>query len=135
MKPEIEVIHPMIVHFPIALFCFEFFLLILWRLKNKSEYQFAAGVSFLTAYVILFAALVTGYRDAGGTIADLFNGHVKPHFLSAASLFTLVTVRFILSRSMKPGTAGHGFVRIAGSALTVIAVFVTGFWGGQLVYK
>ena len=134
MKLDIEVIHPIMVHFPIALFCFEFFLLILWRVKSKAEYQTGAHAAFLTAYAMLLAALVTGFRDAGGTIPDLFRGHVKPHFLSAAVLFAIVTVRLILSRGMKRGAVGHGFVQIAGSAVTVMAVLVTGYWGGELVY-
>ncbi len=128
-------IHPMLVHFPIALFCFEFFLLFWGYFKKRKDYLDLAQVSFFGAYLFLLTALVTGYFDAGGEIADLFEGSVKPHFYAAAVLFLISTVRLILWKTLgKSGQAGFVPVKLTGSALTVAALLVTGYWGGRIVY-
>ncbi len=128
-------IHPMLVHFPIALFFFEFFLLFWGYFKNKRDYFEWAGVSFLGAYLFLLASLVTGFRDAGGEIGDLFDGVVKPHFLSAATLFFVATARLILWKTLaKSGRAGFVPVKLIGSAVTITVVIITGYWGGRIVY-
>ncbi len=127
-------LHPVMVHFPIALFFFEFFMLVAWRVKNKKEYLTSAHFAFLAAYWLLWVTVAAGYRDAGGTVRDLFEGGVRPHFFAALGLLGIATVRFILSLGMKRGGVGHGFVLLLGSALTVAAVLVTGYWGGKLVY-
>ncbi|OGW72391.1 MAG: hypothetical protein A2Y02_01025 [Omnitrophica bacterium GWA2_52_12] len=129
-------IHPMLVHFPIALFCFEFFLLFWGYFKNRKDFLDLAQVSFFGAYFFLLLSLGTGYLDAGGEIQDLFGAGVKPHFYAAAVLFFIATVRLILWKTLtKSGRAGFVPVKLVGSALTVAALLVTGYWGGHMVYN
>ena len=127
------VLHASFVHFPIALFCFEFFLMLLWRLRGNAEYKSAARMAFLGAYVMLFGAVASGYFDAGGEIKDLFVGGVKPHFFSVLVLFAISTGRLILTR-LRRESPDRGWAELLGPALTVAAVAVTAYWGGELVY-
>ncbi len=127
--------HPLMVHFPIALCFFEFFLLALAAFKKDIAYLQFARLTFYVLTAGLAAALISGYHDAGGHIADLFAGGVKPHFFAACSLTALTAVRFVLWRQFSPSHPRCVVVHLCGSVLMMAAVSITAYFGGELVYS
>ena len=128
-------LHPLLVHFPIALCFFEFFLLSLAGLKKNAAYLSFARLTFHFLAVCLLGTLVTGYRDAGGSVADLFEGGVKPHFYSACFFTLIVLVRLVLWKRFQLDHPRSLNVQLVGSLLMITAVAVTAYWGGKLVYS
>ena len=127
--------HPLFVHFPIALSFFEIFLLSLAGLKKNKEYLNFARLTFHVLAVCLIATLLAGWRDAGGSIADLFEGGVEPHFYSACVFSLIVLVRFALWKRFQPDHPRSLNVQFVGSLVMIAAVIVTAYWGGELVYS
>lgn len=135
MNLEKILLHPLFVHFPIALCFFEFFLLSLAGLKKNKEYLSFARLTFRVMAVCLMVTLAAGWRDAGGSIADLFEGGVKPHFYAACFFTLIVLVRLALWKRFQPEHPRSLSVQWVGSLLMIAAVTVTAHWGGELVYS
>lgn len=127
--------HPIFVHFPIALCFFEFFLLSLAGLKKNKEYLVFSRLTFRVLTACLVLTVAAGYRDAGGTIADLFEGGVEKHFYAACVFTSLVLVRHFLWRRFNLDHPKCFVVQMAGSLLMMVAAAVTAHWGGELVYS
>ena len=123
-------LHPILVHFPIALYFFEFFLLGLWWRKNDENYRRFAFLSFKTGYLVMLAAMAAGYWDAGLKVPSI----VRPHFLSALGVFAVFTVRGLLWFRMKRTGRWGRPVLITGSLLGILIVALTAYFGGLLVY-
>ncbi len=122
--------HPMLVHFPIAFYFLEFFLLGLWIWKKEDSFRRFAFLDFRIGYVLMLAAMAAGYRDAGG-----INPMVQKHFYSALSVFAVSTLRGILWFRMNRKQEFSKAVLFLGSLVLVILVAVTGDLGGDLVYR
>jgi uncharacterized membrane protein len=127
--------HPFFVHFPIALSFFEFFLLSLAVLKKNQQYGAFARLTFYTLTVCLSVTLLAGWYDAGGSLKDLFEGGVKPHFYAACFFSVIVLTRLVLWKRLKPEHPRGLVIQIAASALMISAVIVTAYFGGKLVYS
>jgi len=130
--------HPMTVHFPIALCFFEFFLLSLAWFKKEGQgscgYLRFARLAFHTLTVCLIGTLLSGWRDAGGSLEDLFRGGVKAHFYAACIFTVIVLTRLVLWKQFPPEHPRSLVSHWAGAALMTAAVMVTAYWGGELVY-
>lgn len=126
-------IHPLFVHFPIALYFFELLLLsfLLWK-KNQVYLGFAL-FTFRVAYFFMIVTLITGLLDTGG-----FNGivgKVRPHFWGAVSVFLVQTLRGIhwhFGKTQDFKSAGRLWLF---SALAYSLVIFTAFEGGEIVYQ
>jgi uncharacterized membrane protein len=129
MKP----LHPIFVHYPIALYVLELVLLLYWASKRDDKYREFARFSFRFAYLVMFVTMLTGLIDAGG-IAGL-TGDVLKHFYGALIIFVIATLRAIYWRKEKIESPSYRFILIAGSVLLNLAVVVTAFLGGKLVYE
>ena len=122
--------HPMLVHFPIALYYFEFLLIALWLLKKEETYLRFAFLAFKVAYVLMIAAMIAGYIDANG-----INSRVLRHFTAAVSTFLVSSVRgFLWFRMRKSGT-WNPWILGAGSVIGIILVSITGDLGGDMVFN
>lgn len=130
--------HPFLVHFPIALCFFEFFILGLSRFKKENgggcETLCFARLTFHVLAVCLIATLIAGWHDAGGTLEDLFQSGVRPHVYSAGVLSVIVAGRLALWKRFHPGHPQSFRVHFIGSMVMMIASAVTAYWGGELVY-
>ena len=129
-EAERALFHPMLVHFPIAFYFLEFFLLGLWKFKKEEHFLRFSFLAFRLAYVTMIIAMIAGYRDSGG-----ITPHVSKHFYSALSVFAVNTVRGAFWFRMNKKQAFCPWTLLIGSFICIILVSITGDLGGDLVYK
>lgn len=123
------VIHPMLVHFPIAFYLLEFFLLLLAVWKKDPAYEKSAGIVFALAFLGTLAAIGSGFIDAGGW--DGIAGKVRPHAISAAVTFVLQIPRGLYWKFSKPRKIS--VLWISGALVYALIVW-TAYLGGEMVY-
>lgn len=131
-------LHPMLVHFPIALIVFGFIadtVLILFRKE--------AGLSKFGFYLLIFgtlsaiATLLSGalftaeMTDAAGVVKDT---HELFAWITVGSLVVLSAFRIFLKTQNKE-TTNLKWIAFALYGLAAISVSITGFYGGTLVYN
>ena len=125
-------IHPMLVHFPIALYFLELVLLSIWFFRKDETFRRFAFFTFNVAFVFMTAALIAGWNDAGGTKGLM--GEVKEHFYGAVWVSVIQLLRAGYWYLGKP-RGGRGLVILLLSAiLGYAAVIVTAYHGGEIVY-
>ena len=122
-------VHPVLVHFPVALFVFEFFLTLVWLSKRSELYRKFAWVTFRFAYVSTVVAMAGGLYDAGG-LTDT----VKPHAIAAVVTFILFTVRAVLWLKMGRTVTVPGKLWLSLAASGVLLIALAGHLGAQMVY-
>ncbi|MSR77703.1 MAG: DUF2231 domain-containing protein [Candidatus Omnitrophica bacterium] len=123
-----EHIHPALVHFPIAFYLLETFLLLLWIVHNNKAYREFAYFVFKSGYFLMWFTLAAGLYEAGGIKPAL--EHARAHFFSALSVMTVSTGRFVLWRSSLQSKL---WLLISALILSAL-VIVTSYFGGELVF-
>jgi uncharacterized membrane protein len=130
-------IHPMIVHFPIALVIFGF-LADIASLLFKKEVCLSKAGSYLLIIGTL-AAIVTwlsGYiftSEMSGVAGERRETHELFATITVILLIITSAVRIILMVK-KTQTAGLKWIVLALYGLAALCVSITGFYGGTLVY-
>ena len=127
---QITLIHPILVHFPIAFYFLEFFLLSLWKFKKEEAYLRFSFLIFKVAYLMMIIAMVAGYHDTGWNITS----RVIRHFYMALSVFAVNTLRGVLWFRMNKKREFHSWTLLIGSLICITLVAVTADFGGDLVY-
>ena len=123
--------HPYLVHFPIALFVLEAFLVFLWIVRRDEKYENFSFFVFKTAVLTFPFVMLAGYWDAGGLVP-----RVRTHFILAATFFIFNSVRLSIRWKMGPQLWRGGW-RVIYPALVLISVLLTiltAHFGGKLVY-
>jgi len=145
--------HPILAHFPIALLCLAFLfdvIGVLWKsqsFRNAGLYCLVAG-AVGSALAVISGRLTPEAREHEGgaglrtlqtqlpAIQRFFSGgrvQVHEHWgyvlLAVVALWLVVRIAVHLNRLRRPGLA-----MIAG-ALTLIVLLITGYYGGELVYR
>ena len=123
-------LHPFLVHFPIAFYFLELVLLLFWVRKKDASYERFARFAFAAGYLFMLAAMVTGWRDAGGFGA--MPPAVRRHFYGVLSIFALYTFRAAHFKMAKAGSSPAP--RLAGAVAGNVLLFLTAYWGGVVVY-
>lgn len=135
---SLDHLHPMLVHFPIALVIFGFFADLLF-LKFKNEIWLSKTGSFLlilgtiaSVITLLSGAFFTSEMSgAAGEIKE------KHELLAWATVICLVATSafrlFLIVRKKESGSLR--LVAFALYGMAVIFVSLTGFYGGTLVYN
>lgn len=124
--------HPVFIHFPIAFYVLECFLLFLYFFKKAGHYRHFALFVFRLAYLIGIVAMITGLRDAGGF--GKLKGDVLDHALLAGALFVWNTLRAVYWRVGKETNPKNAILLLAGAVVSVLLTLLTGLEGGELVY-
>ena len=125
-------IHPVIIHYPIAFYFLELILLFIWvKKKDPRHLQFASFV-FKAGYIGMILAIAAGLYDVDGF--GNIHGGVKTHFLAAMSVLTIYTLRALFWRFGKQTDSHYPMTQILFALAGNILVVITAYFGGLLVY-
>jgi uncharacterized membrane protein len=131
-------LHPMLVHFPIALIALGFIVEIASMLYQKNACLSKIGfylllLGTLSAIVTLFTgALFTAEMSgAAGTVKDT---HELFAWITVGNLVILSAFRILLKAQNKE-SSNLKWIAFALYGLAALSVSITGFYGGTLVYN
>lgn len=128
--PDHIYFHPPVVHFPIAFYVLECFLLGLWTWKRDDQFKRFAFLVFRLGYLFMVAAMIAGYVDAGGITSV-----VRRHFFAALGTLAVYTVRGILWCKLKETNLHYRQILFWSSVAGILIVAFTALEGGELVYS
>ncbi|RUV85535.1 MAG: hypothetical protein EOQ55_01825 [Mesorhizobium sp.] len=141
--PEIQHVHPILVHFPIVLI-YTLVVIDLVALAGSNAVTMRSGVGTISTFVAIaaglfavatwfFGGMALDYAEAAGFSSGVAEIHESLGTISAFTFLSWGLVRLALwVRNRELGTLALAIpaIEIAGAAL----VTVTGYYGGQLVY-
>lgn len=141
--PEIQHVHPILVHFPIVLI-YTLVVIDLIALGSRNAVTARSGVGTISTFVAVtaglfavatwfFGGMALDYAEAAGFSSEVAEIHESLGTISAFTFLSWGLVRLALwVRNRELGTLALAIpaIEIAGAAL----VTVTGYYGGQLVY-
>ena len=131
---ELHPVHPMVVHFPIALTGAAFLFILLAHLRNDASFETAAYFSNILAMLGTLVAGFTGYMDNANNYDGLApNGGTK---IMLASLLLLLTAGISIARYRNPNLfqTANRFLYVGSYALSFFIAFVLAFLGGIILY-
>ena len=131
-------LHPMLVHFPIALLIFGFIAVFVTLLFRKGNYLPKTGYFLLLAGTLMaFAALLSGIfftTDLTGPAAAIQDKHETFAWITLIlSIVTSVFWSFLRYKNQEDTTMKWVVFVLYG--LTAVSVSVTGLLGGTMVYN
>ena len=123
--------HPYLVHFPIAFFFLEGYLVLLWKITSKDKYEEFSYLTLRLGVITSVITMISGYIDAGG-----INPMVKTHFLFALSVFILNIIRWILKKKygQEVWTGCLAYLYVLMLLVSMALVGIVGHLGGKLVF-
>jgi uncharacterized membrane protein len=134
---ELERIHPMLVHFPIALLITSVFLDFLRLVTKKDNFERSAfHLLFLGAIscipVIIFGHIAADVASDRPHIADTIETHEALGFITAMSFIILLIVRSIFVK--KDSYSKIRIYYLTAAVMGIALLLTTAYYGGQLVY-
>lgn len=129
--------HPLIVHFPIALFILYIFFEVISLFTKTDFFNKAAALILFLGVITGLIASLTG-NLAADTVVDKFELVVKKHQEWATMTqwyftFLLIFRFFLIFKQKFSGYIRYGFVVLA--LFGIFMVYKTGHYGGKLVYR
>jgi uncharacterized membrane protein len=126
----------MFVHFPIALYLLGVLLTLAYLWRRTSEYECFAYLAFLLAWIGVAFAAMAGLVDLGRLAPDdprrvTINNHVTSGVALLIINGLVVYLRFRWSNVI---SSPRRWAYLALMAAGVVAVVLTGWLGGELVY-
>ena len=129
--------HPMLVHFPIALVTFGYLaVLVSVFIKNDIFFSKASFYLLILGTLSAIVAVFTGVfftADMSGAAGQVQSTHELFAFITLGFLGITSVLRII--QNGKPDSSMLKWSSFAFYTLAVMAVSVTGFFGGNLVYN
>ncbi len=130
--PWIDVIHPIIVHFVIAMTLFDF-IGIFTKRSNLFEVSF---LNLIVATIAIFVAIIFGQIEAGlanpyGSSKDILNYHSTIGW-SLAAILSIITGWRYVSRQNNPNNLSLGFLFI--DIMLALLVCIQVYLGDKLVW-
>jgi uncharacterized membrane protein len=132
-------LHPMLVHFPIALFTSYIIFEILWMifqkdwLKNSSVLLLFLGLIFVVPSILSGEASAENFENVS-TLEELIEAHETFAKLTGITFFIALILKVILIRTGKFNLKTNLIV-FAISLIGMFFLIQTGLKGGELVYK
>ena len=131
-------LHPMLVHFPIALITFGFIAVFITVIFRKKQYLPKTGYYLLLAGTAMaLIALLSGVlftSDLSGSAAVVQDQHETFAWITLfLSISTSVIWSFLKFRNQE--STNMKWVVLVMYSLTAISVSITGYLGGSLVYN
>ena len=130
---NLPILHPLVVHFPIAFYFLELILLSLWRFKKDDHYFRFARFTFRLGYMFMILAMGAGLIDVKGI--ENITGKVRTHVFAALTVFGFYTTRAFFWRFGKIESKNYAAAQLLFAITGNILVAVTGHFGGDLVYE
>ena len=132
-------IHPMVVHFPIALIMVGFLFDVIYLFFKKEQCLFKAGLYLMVLGTLgAGVALASGYLftnpPTDGEVVNIYNSHRTGALVMTIIMFICSIVRIYMVTSKKEETSLK-WVSFGLYLLGTISVSFTGFMGGTMVYK
>ena len=131
---ELHPIHPMVVHFPIALTGAAFLFILLAYWKNNSALEITAFANITLAAISTIAAGITGYLDNIKNYAgEAPNASIK---IILATLLFLITTSISITRFRNPQIfqIGNRYLYIASYGISFAIAITLAFLGGVILY-
>lgn len=129
-------LHPMFVHFPIALYLLGVLLTLGYLWRRAPDYERFAYWAFLLAWVGVAVAALAGLIDLGSLAPDdprraVINNHITS---GVALLIINGLVLYFRFRWPDVLAGSRRWVYLALMVTGIVAVVLTGWLGGKLVY-
>lgn len=132
-------LHPMLVHFPIALVSIGFLLEIFYLLRKKEVCLTKAGFYLLIlgtlAAVVTWLSGMLFTSEMEGAAGQIRETHELFANITLALLLIAASLRVYLSVKKKEDNKAMKNIALLLYALATVSVFATGFFGGTLVYN
>jgi len=131
---QVHPLHPMVVHFPIALTGAAFLFILLAYWKNNSAFEYTAFANIILAALGTIAAGITGYMDnIKNYEGQAPNATTK---IMLATLLLLMTTGISIIRYRNPNLfkTGNRFLYIAAYGISFAIALVLAFLGGVILY-
>ena len=132
-------LHPMLVHFPIALVSVGFLLEIFYLFCKKEVCLTRAGYYLLIigtlAAVVTWLSGMFFTSEMEGSAGQIRETHELFATVTLALLLIAASIRIYLSLKKKEDNKMLKNMAFVFYALATVSVFITGFFGGTLVYN
>ncbi len=137
--PVSEYIHPMIVHFPIALILVGFLFEVVGVAAKKEFYSKAAFILLLFGTAGVVAAYITGNRAGDGlsemgSLKQAIENHEESALVTLVLIGVVAAVRIALAVT-KRFAGSLRWIAVALYLVGVLSIIRTGHLGGTLVYR
>lgn len=128
-------LHPMTVHFPIALYLLGVLLTLLHLWRGNAELERFAYFSFVLAWIATVVASVFGLIDQSQlAVDDPRQQTVNNHITSGVALMVVGGLLIYMRFRWPDVLHRHRWPYLGLMALGVVLVSVTGWLGGELVF-
>ena len=136
---DLSHIHPMIIHFPIALIIIGFLADVTGLIFKKDFFNKMATVLITLGAIGAIAAYISGENAGEGIEEGTSLGAALEVHQDAAALALIITLIATIVRLLfiylKKFVGIYKYISVILLLLSVIAISRTGFYGGDLVYK
>ena len=134
--PWIDVIHPIVVHFVIAMTLIAVFFDVVGILTKKSNLFEVSFLNLIVATIAIFIAIIFGQIEAGlanpyGSSKDILNYHSTIGW-SLAAILSIITGWRYVSRQNNPNNLSLGFLFI--DIIFALIVCIQVYLGDKLVW-
>ena len=126
------VVHPALVHYPLAFYFLELVLILFWQVRKDPAFLRFAHFSFRIGYLLMIAAVVAGYFEAGAHLPVPVK--IRPHFYAATSVLVFYTLRAAYWHWAKEDPKNYPAILLIGALIGNALLTLTGFLGGKIVY-
>ena len=129
-------LHPLAVHFPIALYLLGVLLTMLYLWRRQADYERFAYLSFILSGVAVLVASVVGLIDQSQlALNDPRQETVNNHITAGVTLLVINGLLIYMRLRWTDVLSRYRWVYLGLMALGVAAVLVTAWLGGELVYR